>query len=127
MTEPGLREATALAQPAQAAAERSRTGSDKGGFGDPAHKARRVASLGCAAGPVMQFSVGVGRVHKGEYTSKVKLRCRAATGGRLPSCVELRGETARSQPDGQPDAGRTYKHLWKLAAPVSACKLLIDQ
>jgi hypothetical protein len=31
------------------------------------------------------------------------------------------------QPDGQPDAERTYKHLRKLAAPVSTCKLLLNQ
>jgi hypothetical protein len=31
------------------------------------------------------------------------------------------------QPDAQPDAERTYMHLAELAAPVSACKLLINQ
>ena len=40
----------------------------------------------------------------------------------------MRGESgevvADFQPDGQPDALRTYKHLEKLAAPESTCKLL---
>jgi hypothetical protein len=38
--------------------------------------------------------------------------------------TELNVESVERQPDGQPDVGRTYKHLAELAAPVSTCKLL---
>ena len=37
---------------------------------------------------------------------------------------ELSAESIGFQPDGQPDAGRTYKDLRKLAARASTCKLL---
>jgi len=45
--------------------------------------------------------------------------------GRSPSTGPILSATSVGlQPDGQPDARRSYKHLRKLAAPASTCKLL---
>jgi hypothetical protein len=46
---------------------------------------------------------------------------------RFLACAELSAEAVGCQPEAQPDAERTYKHLAESAAPVSTCKLLINQ
>ena len=56
-------------------------------------------------------------------TSREALYCAAAPRRFTWLRLRLVGERM-FQPDVQPDALRTYKHLPKLAAPRSTCKLL---
>ena len=60
-------------------------------------------------------------------SSLKSVEARANPGDRLHCCTDLGAESVGFQPDGQLDAERTYKHLRKLAAPVSTCKLLKNQ
>ena len=45
-------------------------------------------------------------------------------GDRLLLCAELSTESVGRQPESQPDAEGTYKHLAEVSSPVSTCKLL---
>ena len=58
------------------------------------------------------------------WSSTGRRRTFRSNKGRSPSTGPvLSEESVAFRPDGQPDAGRTYKHLAELAAPVSTCKL----
>ena len=74
-----------------------------------------------------QLRVRLGRVHDGDHTPPVKLGWRGRLGRPIPACAQLSAKEVGCQPEDQPDAERTYKHLAELAAPVSTCKLLINQ